>query len=1200
MKLLIKNFIEFRLSKILVLIFLYTNLNGQTSSRSYIPPSPQASSLGVFVDGNLGNYSGRADVNVPLYEINTGSIKMPIGLSYYTGGIKSDDDGSWVGLNWALNSGGVVARVKRDKDDFGVNGFYKVNPNSRPCEKIFDQEPDMFFFNFNGYSGKFLIIYNNGSYNIKQISKSSLRIIFEPLGWTIITPEGIKYLFRKEEKTKEQLITSSGEGNEIITFTSAWFLTKIIALNGEQIDFSYNIPQIKTKKELIIGGSSTTVTTSPKQAYNCLTQQQLIGIQYAQQIWSKSIIETDEIILDKIQFSNGTVVFNTEARIDLRTLSGYGSRLRNIQIYKGTSLSSQNILTTYNFEYDYYTTNQPNLPDNLTKRLRLIKVTESNGNMTKPPYSFFYGGDFIYSAKNSNGSNLGYSTESTICMLSKIKFPTGGFTNFTYSPHQLTDISGQALNFGCRIKEISQDDGITSNINVKKFDYFNGKLLGRYQPFTISGGASIMNFPTCPYILPGQSVWVFVSTIISQNLTSLSELGNNESFGYDKVVLTYGQNGQNGKIEYEYYNDYPNLPIYPEVVSQYIPVSNSTQKSGSLKSIKEFKQSGSSYILTNQSESNYISSDQYFILAKRMLNNVCYDYNINTEWLKYILQVDSKFDESGNNPMIQTTNLVYDNSDNLLPTSITTLNSKSETVVTTYKYPKEVAANTTGSVYNTMIAKNFISPVIEQKITNNGNVTSVTTTDYKDWNLLGMVIAPEKITVIKGQPSSSIINRKEVTNFNLYDSKGNPLDVSEDKGTHKSYIWGYKGKYPIAEIENANYSSIGFEGFEDNNDLFWRDWSAYSEVNLMADGHTGNFSYNCKKPPYNNELMHHFLPPRKGKYEFSCWIKTSSSFNGPAYLLLSTVDANAGAYASTFPFGFSESFKTFPITNTGGVWKYFSGVIDLDKIYLEIGNTNTQLAIRTSLFNTVLNDSYLIDDIKFYPVDSKMSTYTYDPLVGMTSATFSNNMTMYYEYDKLNRVKIIRDEDKNIIKKIEYQYNTYAHSTPVWQASGNTRCMPCSTNNNFWVNLKELELKDLNPQSVSYNQSLWVGVGVSTECDPASWQDISYYCELDNNGENTGNWLLQQKDISPCSPTFNQTRVVNTGYHPVSCPPACSNACIGEGYRCVFGSCEYGYKIITSSYYDFGLGMWECIYHYEWSDGMWSQDYSFYDYYQCY
>lgn len=62
------------------------------------------------------------------------------------------------------------------------------------------------------------------------------------------------------------------------------------------------------------------------------------------------------------------------------------------------------------------------------------------------------------------------------------------------------------------------------------------------------------------------------------------------------------------------------------------------------------------------------------------------------------------------------------------------------------------------------------------------------------------------------------------------------------------------------------------------------------------------------------------------------------------------------------------------------------------------------------------------DDIHIYPVDSQMTTYTYSPLIGVTSSTDAKNQTTYYEYDGLGRLQNIKDQNGNIVKNYDYHY----------------------------------------------------------------------------------------------------------------------------------------------------------------------------------
>jgi YD repeat-containing protein len=51
-----------------------------------------------------------------------------------------------------------------------------------------------------------------------------------------------------------------------------------------------------------------------------------------------------------------------------------------------------------------------------------------------------------------------------------------------------------------------------------------------------------------------------------------------------------------------------------------------------------------------------------------------------------------------------------------------------------------------------------------------------------------------------------------------------------------------------------------------------------------------------------------------------------------------------------------------------------------------------------------------------------VTTYTYSPLFGITSETDPSGKITYYEYDGLGRLKLIRDQNNNILKKFDYKY----------------------------------------------------------------------------------------------------------------------------------------------------------------------------------
>jgi hypothetical protein len=51
-----------------------------------------------------------------------------------------------------------------------------------------------------------------------------------------------------------------------------------------------------------------------------------------------------------------------------------------------------------------------------------------------------------------------------------------------------------------------------------------------------------------------------------------------------------------------------------------------------------------------------------------------------------------------------------------------------------------------------------------------------------------------------------------------------------------------------------------------------------------------------------------------------------------------------------------------------------------------------------------------------------MLTYTYNPSTGMSSQCDVANRINYFEYDALNRLKDVKDQDWNIIKTYQYNY----------------------------------------------------------------------------------------------------------------------------------------------------------------------------------
>ena len=173
-----------------IIAFYYVNIYSQTSLEI---PSPNASSLGKFVDMPVSLFTGIPNINIPLYEIKEGNFSMPISLSYHATAFNPNEVPGWVGQGWALNAGGVITRKMRGwPDDYNYyvaqpynilfKGVYfnqvlhpKLNGTYSNLYSNGDEDLDEFVFNFNGCSGKFVFDRSNPT-KIIVVGNSGLKI----------------------------------------------------------------------------------------------------------------------------------------------------------------------------------------------------------------------------------------------------------------------------------------------------------------------------------------------------------------------------------------------------------------------------------------------------------------------------------------------------------------------------------------------------------------------------------------------------------------------------------------------------------------------------------------------------------------------------------------------------------------------------------------------------------------------------------------------------------------------------------------------------------------------------------------------------------------------------------------------------------------------------------------------------------------
>jgi hypothetical protein len=218
--------------------------------------------------------------------------------------------------------------------------------------------------------------------------------------------------------------------------------------------------------------------------------------------------------------------------------------------------------------------------------------------------------------------------------------------------------------------------------------------------------------------------------------------------------------------------------------------------------------------------------------------------------------------------------------------------------------------------------------------------------------------------------------------FTSYDSKGNLSEVkSLVSGLSNAVMTDYDQQYATAKISNATQSNIAYTSFESASS---GNWTIGSTVRDATDKLTGKKSYNLS----NGNLSKSSLNTSQN-YLLTFWSKSGAS-----------VTVNGGSPGSSIA------------TQNG--WNLYSVAL-------------------TGISSVTISGSGLIDEVRLHPKDANMMTYAYEPLIGVISGADANNTVIYNEYDKLNRLKVVRDKDKNIIKRFDFSDTTMTMNTaPNW------------------------------------------------------------------------------------------------------------------------------------------------------------------------
>lgn len=1089
-----------------------------------LPQAPSTAALGKFGEYPVSHFTGLPNISIPLYTVKTKGFEIPITLSYHASGIKIQQYPSWVGAGWALSAGGQISRqLTGIPDELSGTGALAGEPKKatdidlndeadRAYLKLLtegqrDAGADIFSYSFPGSDGKFFFDRDSG-YKIMKLPYSPIKIKNSgssgQLNFDITDEKGNKYEFGK---TYTELSLMSG-GNSY--YPSSYMLEKMIAAKvKDTVRLTYHSQFERSPLERTdnwtVEDQVNHIAPKSDENYNTLpypysaSQGTFSSTNFQSETFSENISE--------IRFKNGKIIFELDgsARQDFNMSGLTNKALKRIKVINTMASGADTLLKTIEFYYDYFTTGS-----NDSKRLRLdsLKVFDNAGteiskykfdyntatNLPAPGVSQLSKDYWGYYNGRSNSclvpqTSVSYQpaaggSTSTITIgstnsvgrepdsvyvqaniLKRIYYPTGGRTEFEYESNRyLEGGSTMKLAGGLRIKTIKSYDSVTSAPVTRLYKYGSGESgYGRKNFFDLQNfyyeEQLVENWDRNGYEIESSNPHLIDKKRIRtyfDNPTAGVESMEGASVVYP-VVTEYMDDGTGalGKTIYQYRDSTDGIS-YSDLYSTRPFISTRFFSRGQLQNKKTYKKLNAGGFVPVAEES-YIYNAPSFPYASRFtgLNLKQYivrtpvdDYNVSFTSNDYYY--NNNFVLSDDNYPVSSTSIVFNPDDTTKqvqtvsftsyknyrhqqPNTITTINSKGDTVVAEIKYPADFIPSNDSlahqSVLDTMLNWNMQAYAIElwtRKATSN-KVLSGGLNLYRQEN--GLIVLDNQKRLDIASPitdyttasvSSGTIQSdsryKTKVSIPLYDATGNVLEMKNENDIKEIYLWGYNGQFPVARVTGTSYATVS------------------------------------------------------------------------SYITQSILDHPASDYALR----------------------------------------NHLSSIRTNLSGI--------------PV----STYTYHSSFGITSETDARGRTLYYVYDKVGRLIVIRDHDNNIIKKFCYNY------------AGQQEECGCS--------------------------SL-----------AAQWQNTStaIRCKLNGSSENTGEQEQEQVDINPCSPAFNTLRWTVVGTNTTACPLPCNiYTCVGEDKKCVSGICETGVKIYTGADYDFGLGVWICYYHYEFSDNSWSSTYS--------
>jgi hypothetical protein len=831
-----------------------------------IPPSPNASSQAKFAAVPVNLHTGIPNIQAPLMTLPGRHLNIPIGLSYHAGGFKVQEIAGPVGLGWALNAGGVITRVVQgipDDEPDGYSGKNKWGDRIVPIESYevsgeftsdllvgynaasmsdfsqgrVDGQPDMFYFNILGRSGRFVldpdgtaVLLPHQDVEIKLTSRGGSQQDGEFLVWSITTEDGTVFTFgaqgaseeagaAREETTVEHFVEGNLEDERTTTYTSSWYLSSITSpQSSEEVTFAYesasNALTYAYDNYVEYNGVAapcndvfsrdkitTRLTVQPRRLQFVRTVLGQVNFTYKhersdqpdQQALSEVILRDARFtVKQRIQLAYGS--FNSCEQIFGRA----GVDLPGCRRLRLNSIEDVTDGTLPLYTFSYYDDENRYLPHRDSPGYDHWGY--ANGGRGAPPNT-----QELYEPYFSE-SRRASATFGQAYLLRQMTNAQGGYTRYDYENHYQGSDPNKRVG-GARIHRIRHYDGISDNpAHETTYNYH--------------GSGQALATPDYRYTLNDRNSPCLIAVTQAQSLVNLFDL-NGAAISYGQVSTEYADGSrsthyftsladQKDEITpiYRYFDSGEGL-VLTKMASDngppFPPTTSYAWRRGLPTKREEVNSTGTVVATTDY---HYNFQDE--VSPRRTLRGITvqafsdtyygFDYlmGVNTYtsepvYLKY--QTESLFDQDHSERAL-VTRVDYDVDETYLTVkSQTTTNSEGQEVVTQYLRANDLKeSNAHGS--NLLAQAHMNSQVLEQSTLVDGRVVQKTSSSYTPE---GDLIVPTLVTIYPDGTGAGITIQQE------YNVHGNVIQTQRQNDLPTAHIWGYNHSLKVAEVVGQTY-----------------------------------------------------------------------------------------------------------------------------------------------------------------------------------------------------------------------------------------------------------------------------------------------------------------------------------------------------------------------------------------------------------